>query len=551
MADRLMSQTFINDLQNVSDTKYHTFKVNATQQSNDNSLFYEAPAGSNYRYIIDYAKYAQASGGLAPTNPYDVSNEKNNIKPLSLNPKKATNPFNTGNNRIDVDELVKWSEKLTNGKLRYQDFAFCKHLGYYPNNRTIILRRFPTPIKDNLFDGRYEMKPVSTMINWLPPEKMNELLKFKFHENWTTSNKDFMDMLKDIFSKTGNSIIGKLSDQYVGDDFKNLGDKGLGVLEDLVSYAFLDKLAETATGKPPSSSLLQRFPEGNPNLLKEASMRLISGKSSSSNLSGLFSFNLEFEFECNRYLADIDPSIAFLDLLANAMRMSTSDSEFKMPQEIGDSFTQALIQGNISSVVKSVLGGFQSVLGNGSAADQSKPSVLSNFYDSLKVENIGKTAQATGNTVFKALVSKYIEEIKAAYAVMTGAPSGLWHLTVGNPKSPIISIGDLIVESSTVTFGTELGFNDLPTSFKYEIRVRSARNRGRQEIEQIFNSGMGRIYKRASYDVNGNFSVDSVDDSYSIRNIVNSVVPDKSPSNTTQSNKNKAIDAAGKTSSLQ
>lgn len=554
MPDNLMDKTTYGKINDQVTKHYKTIKIGENKDANNTSLFYEPsdsndtgiaanPNSSTYSYTIDYNKYIQV-GDADPS-----ITRKDHYNAL-----KELGPYNSTNeNDIDMDALIEWSEKTNNGKLRYQDFAFCKRFGNYPNNRLAILRRYPYPIKDNIFDTKIKMKPMSTMLNWVSPEEFSSLMKFSFNEKWTGHNTDFMDFVKSYF--TNNKAVAGLKSKF-GDlnTTKVIGQEGVDFIEELVAYTFLSKLVTESGTKTSTASLLERFPEGNPNLIKEAQKRVVGG----GGLSGEFSFDLEFEYVADRYLSSIDPAIAFLDLLGNAMRMSTSDSEFKLPPEVGDDFTNKLIAGDISGLVNTVLGSLTSVISGDSSTDTNTPSILDRITSKFKGEDPKPTnkTQPTAsdektlgfgpNQIFKSLVSKYVEDIKAAYSVMTGAPSGLWHLTIGNPKSPILSIGDLVVKRSTITFGSELGYNDLPTSFKYSVTVASARNRGRQEIESIFNSGRGRIYKRVQTDG----SIDPLDDALFIRQIRNRAAPPAKAPNTNSVGQTPTLSTPGLGSSV-
>ncbi len=52
---------------------------------------------------------------------------------------------------------------------------------------------------------------------------------------------------------------------------------------------------------------------------------------------------------------------------------------------------------------------------------------------------------------------------------LSGTPSGYWHCTIGNPKKPFFSCGDLITTSVTLSFGKVLAYNDLPSTIKIYI----------------------------------------------------------------------------------
>jgi hypothetical protein len=44
-----------------------------------------------------------------------------------------------------------------------RDFLYCKDLNKYPNNRLVVLRRFPGPISDQVF-GPFGVSPIATIV---------------------------------------------------------------------------------------------------------------------------------------------------------------------------------------------------------------------------------------------------------------------------------------------------------------------------------------------------------------------------------------------------
>ena len=79
---------------------------------------------------------------------------------------------------------------------------------------------------------------------------------------------------------------------------------------------------------------------------------------------------------------------------------------------------------------------------------------------------------------------------------LTGLPSTPWHITIGNPKKPLFTSGDMVMDNVKLTLGPILSYNDLPSTIKAEFTLKSARNLGAQEIFRKFNSGIGRSYKK-------------------------------------------------------
>jgi hypothetical protein len=80
-------------------------------------------------------------------------------------------------------------------------------------------------------------------------------------------------------------------------------------------------------------------------------------------------------------------------------------------------------------------------------------------------------------------------------SILTGEPVGNWHLSIGNPLNPIISIGNLICTGVDIKFPTNnLSYGEFPTRFDVEIKLSQAMPRDRAGLEMMFNGGMQRIY---------------------------------------------------------
>ena len=182
--------------------------------------------------------------------------------------------------------------------------------------------------------------------------------------------------------------------------------------------------------------------------------------------------------------------------------MGTSVSEFKynIPALKNSVGVKALVNGDISKALEvfkkdikdltsTIKGGFDDIsnlVGDDKNLNKAKSDARSDARSDTGSSIITKTA--------KYIISRYREKLKGALSADTGLPSGIWHVTIGNPKAPIISCGDLIIETSKLDLGNELGFNDFPNEFTVEYSLVTARERGRDEINRVFNSGRGRVY---------------------------------------------------------
>ena len=86
---------------------------------------------------------------------------------------------------------------------------------------------------------------------------------------------------------------------------------------------------------------------------------------------------------------------------------------------------------------------------------------------------------------------------QASKALISGEPTGDWHVTVGNPLNPIVTMGNMYCDNSTMTLGHGLGYDDFPMEVKFEIDLKHGKPRDKGDIENMFNAGRGRIYASA------------------------------------------------------
>ena len=89
----------------------------------------------------------------------------------------------------------------------------------------------------------------------------------------------------------------------------------------------------------------------------------------------------------------------------------------------------------------------------------------------------------------------------AVPALLSGNPSGFWHVTVGNPLDPIAMMGNMAVTKTTVQFGDTLGYDDFPTEIKFVVDLEHCKPRDNAQIETIFNGNKGRFYSFTNGDV--------------------------------------------------
>jgi hypothetical protein len=79
-------------------------------------------------------------------------------------------------------------------------------------------------------------------------------------------------------------------------------------------------------------------------------------------------------------------------------------------------------------------------------------------------------------------------------SLLTPEPSGFWHLTIGNPNCPIMSMGNMIMDKCTIQHYGPLGLDDFPTGLRVNVSLKPGKGRDTAEIEELYTWGDNRIY---------------------------------------------------------
>ena len=79
-------------------------------------------------------------------------------------------------------------------------------------------------------------------------------------------------------------------------------------------------------------------------------------------------------------------------------------------------------------------------------------------------------------------------------SLLKGDDVGLWHVTIGNPKNPIVAIGNLILTDASIQQFGPLGLDDFPTELKVTCTLKHARGRDAVEIGRMYTKGTNGIY---------------------------------------------------------
>ena len=422
-------------------------------------------------------------------------------------------PINSYDSNITTTSIIDYTQKISSMSLKYSDFAYLKNLGVYPNNRLIIARRFNSAVDDDLTSTHLKdgISPVATLISWVPDNQ--EFISTEFGEEWVDAESSFRGILNDL----GRDVL-------MGDNRgKNLGDAMAGGMGAIPLPGFTEGLQYEVFKQLGMTDLnASQLPLGNPNLIREAKRRkTLDKESSGSGLKCKFKIEMTVEYE-QKFINGIDPTVVYYDIIANALTFGTSEAQFQFKggKNVDDfsKFINKLGSGDakqlkealamfitaISNAVSKIADRLISLLPKGSGTSNSdeknNQADFKKEAEDLKVKDnkdqinaLNILKQSILKTV-QGLVSKYKLRIMGVVNSLTGTPSAPWHVTIGNPKRPIFSSGDMIVEEVQLTMGKLLAFNDLPSSIKLKFTLTSARNLGSQEIFKKFNCGKERTY---------------------------------------------------------
>jgi hypothetical protein len=367
------------------------------------------------------------------------------------------------------------SRKGESIKLQYADFAYLKKLGVYPANRLVIARRFDTGIGDNL--ATYVGEPISLIPSWRKDGE--NFVDITFKEQWANHEQT-------TFTGTDKEgSIGGLFKQYgFGEKDVNDQTKGGGNIFALPGYTewLQYRLFKEAGITDPNNLIL--LPQGNPNIIRKSKRRTTFNEDGAfSGLDYSFSIKIDTEYEI-KYIDGIDPTVIYFDIISNLLSFGTSDSQFQFDGRFSETLKKKiddLSSGSYEVVMQQI----------GNTVDDFLRVAASFLKDIAGTlfggEGFGGKINIT-EAVLSSQIKKYRLYFLATINALTGAPSGIYHVTIGNPLRPIFQSGDLIPGSNgfKIILGPELGYNNLPTTIKFEGTLTNARECGLQEIYRKF-----------------------------------------------------------------
>lgn len=456
-----------------------------------------------------------------------------------------------------IRELVNLSSVrksiLGNARYRYADFMYCKDLGKISNNHMITLRKFAIPVGDNIFrstvaktagegkdDPMSSIGDVGRMITWFDTDdnKLGDIMSYEYEASWKKLDAKIqqLDSQEDDEGRgIAGKIINNLSPGYNLQSARGINSGGL--LGQLMNSMGIG--ANSHEYQHNDVALGRNYDNNKVYTPRDTiqDTHIYEGK-----LTFKHEFTLNFSYKLRAY-DNINPKSAFLDLLGNILTVTYRKGTFwggksevlgAKPNKAGwqkynnvlkglsdaggdlwknifhlegantDGLLSALSQFG-SSLLDIVKGAGMDIGGAASSAMQTAKDFLSGNITSDEVMGKVKTSVQAGaqkaadlnlgQVMMGSIKNKLGRPALYAFdSLLTGAKVGLWHVTIGNPKNPIATFGNLIMTNAKITHSGPLGFDDFPTDLHVSVTLKHAMSRDATEISKMYTKGQNGIY---------------------------------------------------------
>jgi hypothetical protein len=405
-------------------------------------------------------------------------------------------------------------------KINYQasDFLYSKYYKKIPINHLVTLRRFPTPIPDNIYNLGVRVAASSSKENGTDSDiEAQERVDATQVAGVTavtymgeTAGNKLDDLLKMSFGLKYKQLTGEMESIDTGDQgggytkqpfYNKIGSVGRAIADVSKGETSGSKFRkQNGAGSSTADRLNSTYPNfvlGPVNVVNETMIRDMGLKFTND-------IKLQFEYEL-RSLSFVNPKVAMIDIISNMLTMTTNNAQFfgGGHRYYGSAGFVASAFGNPSLLKAGDFSGYM-----GSIAKDVNKGVSNVFGDAdggFSAESILKGGLKAGKQMLGNALGKFLKDMmgstggtQATKAFISGEPTGDWHLTIGNPLNPIAMMGNMICDNSTMTLGKGLGYDDFPMEVKFEIDLKHGKPRDKGDIENMFNAGQGRTYASAA-----------------------------------------------------
>jgi hypothetical protein len=346
----------------------------------------------------------------------------------------------------------------------------------------VTMRRFAVPCSDDLLDFNKQPAPdIGRMVSWVDGES----------NTWESVG------LKFTTSVTWKELESEIQSLQAQEGYGNEGDAiggGLGNIIKQASWLTQPGSGEAARTYNPNTANID--PYANKNVVFGSALDVIKKMMvRDKGLNFEQQMTLKFEYEL-RSVDGINPKVAMMDLLSNVLICTYNRGEFwggdiryyggnpRRVKPLGD--TAALEKGDMGGYLKSLVGeisGRMKTLTGGAG---------------LSLEGLANAAKNIGGGLMDNIIGGGLDKMgrpgaQAVNALLSGEDTGEWHVMVGNPANPIISVGNMVLEKTEMYFHGALGADDFPTKLTVTCTLKPARPRDRSDVMSMFHRN-GRMY---------------------------------------------------------
>lgn len=410
-------------------------------------------------------------------------------------------------NDISVKGLVEASKHgaLSRTPYSYADFMYCKYLNRVPNNYLITLRRFANPVMDNIRPvGRGRKKagynrsgiahPIGTMVTWLgvSGNDMGNILKYSYSMAFEEKTAGWQQITKE----GGEGILNSL-EAGLNPSTRKLWQQGFAnnPLDTFVPGLMHNSGAGGPYQYPGGYGPHNQEPYKTYGPIDRVKKNYMRGND---GLSWDMKFSITFDYELRAYNG-INPRQAMLDLIASILSTTYTTGGFWPGGYYGGGMGQSSTFRNLS--IFKATGGFTNYMDAlvhdiSTIGAKAQAQVQQN---GGWLETVKKVLNMIGGLLMGALINKLGRPAKYyAPSLLSEAPCGFWHITIGNPYRPIISMGNMILLKTEIKHSGPLGLDDFPTNLTVTCEFDRGKPRDQYGIEAIYMNGNDRIYQGMS-----------------------------------------------------
>jgi hypothetical protein len=334
------------------------------------------------------------------------------------------------------------------------------------------------------------------LVTWMgvSGNNMEGLLSYSYHQDWNEVQSAWQD--KDTKGKVEETFLGGVMSPLFHPQYQNAihenNNAKLGV------FGAKDS-PETYNYTAYASWEDKNRPYGRANVITKST--ILGGGASNDQPQGITfdqEFKITFEYEMRSY-DGINQKAAFMDLLANILAVTFTEADFwgggfrQVGSHAYNVYTNLALWKKVGRTKAASWGDL--VDGATESWGQIKELMTGNknagLGDVIKGLINGGTSWLIGS-----MLNKLGRPAKQRFqSLLNPQPTGMWHLMIGNPKRPILSVGNLYLSNATVTHTGHLGIDDFPTGLKVEVTLKHGKPRSNREIEYMYVNGDSRIYQ--------------------------------------------------------